>query len=379
MEQSGSASEKTRIASPARGVRLTNRDRQLLGVLATARYFSSEQIQRLFFSGRTEAACRGRLFLLARLGKQRTPFSYLKRLRFRSFEGQWFSVWAPTLQGYSIAQRVLGVEVKVPAYDVSASFLEHSIRLNDLLVALLETARGRMPSAAGARFRWIPSDSSRLPWHDYEDERGTVKRVIQPDAILEIPTLRRRFFLECEMGTHPIVSANPDKHGATVNKLERYNDFMASYADDESTKTCYQQLFPDRWDAELLFLVHSPIRRNHVTLAIEKAQEKLGDGSVAARALTFEEAQVRLRKLVETADPRQLEPEPVVPLSSHDFRELTAFYNTSITSLKKARAQIRSLKMPQLNIPEYPSNSEKVADLLDRLRTILFPKPRPAA
>ena len=33
-------------------------------------------------------------------------------------------------------------------------------------------------------------------------------------------------------------------------------------------------------------------------------------------------------------------------------------------SLKKARAQIRGLKIPQLNIPEYPSNSEKVADLL---------------
>src|SRR5215831_4386411 len=137
VEHSTSAAEQSRPKiGTGRGPRLTNRDRQLLGVLATARYLSSEQIHRLFFFGRTEAACRGRLFLLGGLGKQRNPLAYVKRLRFRSFEGQWFSVWTPTLRGYCIARNVLGTEVKVPAYDVSTNFLEHSIRLNDLLVAL---------------------------------------------------------------------------------------------------------------------------------------------------------------------------------------------------------------------------------------------------
>src|SRR5258708_16658111 len=76
-----------------RGLRITRRDRELLAMMATARYLSSEQIQRLFFSGRTEAACRIRLFQLAGLGKQPQPTPYLRRLPFRSFEGQWFSAW----------------------------------------------------------------------------------------------------------------------------------------------------------------------------------------------------------------------------------------------------------------------------------------------
>src|SRR5260370_31223239 len=88
VESSTSASERAHIGlGSARGPRLTTRDRQLLGVLATARYLSSEQIHRLFFPGRTEAAWRGRLFLLGGLGKQRKPLAYVRRLRFRSFEG----------------------------------------------------------------------------------------------------------------------------------------------------------------------------------------------------------------------------------------------------------------------------------------------------
>src|SRR5712692_6574629 len=71
-----------------RGLRITRRDRELLAMMATARYLSSEQIQLLFFSGRTEAACRIRLFQLVGLGKQPQPTPYIRRLRFRSFEGK---------------------------------------------------------------------------------------------------------------------------------------------------------------------------------------------------------------------------------------------------------------------------------------------------
>src|SRR5713101_2425957 len=72
----------------SRGLRITRRDRELLAIMAMARYLSSEQIQRLFFAGRTEAACRIRLFQLAGLGKRPQPTPYIRRLRFRSFEPQ---------------------------------------------------------------------------------------------------------------------------------------------------------------------------------------------------------------------------------------------------------------------------------------------------
>ncbi len=196
MESSTSASERAQTGKGAgRGPRLTNRDRQLLGVLATARYLCSEQIHRLFFPGRTEAACRGRLFLLGGLGKQGKPLAYVRRLRFRSFEGQWFSVWTPTLQGYCIAQGVLGTEVKVPAYDVSANFLEHSIRLNDLLVSLLQPSDKRIPTVARARFRWVASDSARLRRRDgvtgpFPPERLLSKRLpLACESLSKRPTL----------------------------------------------------------------------------------------------------------------------------------------------------------------------------------------------
>ncbi len=360
------------------GLRLTSRDRQLLGVLATARYLSSEQIQRLFFSGKTEAACRGRLFILGGLGNRKDPHPFIRRLRFRSFEGRWHSVWTPTLHGYCIAQNVLGTEVKIPAYDVSANFLEHSIRLNDVLVGLLQPSDRRIPTISRARLRWIPSDSARLPWRGYEQRLGRVKRVIQPDAILEIPSLQRRFFLECEMGTHSIISPNPNKYGATSNKLDRYNTFMRTYADAGCTKTHYDERFPDRWAAELLFLVQSPIRRDHVTQAIEKAKSLWNDRSLRARALTFEEAQLRLAELIETTDRQALDPEPLVPLSRRDYYELAVFYNASMASLKLARAQVRGLRMPHLKLPEYPPNYEKAGDVLHKLRPALFPNSRPA-
>src|SRR5215471_20743848 len=120
-----------------RGIRVTRRDRELLAAMALARYLSSEQIRRLFFSGRTEAACRIRLFQLGGLGKKRNPTPYIRRLRFRSFEGKWFSAWMPTPLGYVVTRTLLGSEPKLPAGDVSATFLEHCVRLNDLFVGLV--------------------------------------------------------------------------------------------------------------------------------------------------------------------------------------------------------------------------------------------------
>src|SRR5712692_11662283 len=54
-------------------VRLTDRDKQLIAVLAVARYFSNSQITKLFFSGRSPKTMRKRLLRLA--GEGRSAFS----------------------------------------------------------------------------------------------------------------------------------------------------------------------------------------------------------------------------------------------------------------------------------------------------------------
>jgi len=355
-------------AAVGRGIRVTRRDRELLAVMALARYLSSEQIQRLFFSGRTEAACRIRLFQLGGLGKKRNPTPYIRRLRFRSYEGKWFSAWTPTPLGYVVTRALLGSEPKLPAGDVSASFLEHCVRLNDLFVGLVAAGNANLPSVRHLPFQWIPSDSVRLPWQDYDRRTGASRaRIIQPDATLELPRLTKRYFLECEMGTQPLVSDDLARHGATTNKLQRYSNFMSTYVDSEAKTTAYEAIFPDRWPAELVFLLNSPIRRDHVRKLVKEWRDP-GTRLLAVQAFTHEEALTHFRSLVGTgAPPPRSKISDTIALTRGDFSQIEHFFHSATRRLKRARDQAKELKHPQLEVPNYPSNTDHVFKLLRRL------------
>ena len=348
-----------------KGLRITCRDRELLAMMAMARYLSSEQIQQLFFAGRTEAACRIRLFQLASLGKQPQPTPYIRRLRFRSFEGKWFSAWAPTPLGYVVTRAVLGTEPKLPAGDISASFLEHCVRLNDLLVALVATGNAQLPSARNLPFRWLASDSVRLPWRDYDRQAGIHRaRIIQPDATLEVPAISKRYFLECEMGTQPLLSEDPSRAGATAHKLDRYSRFMSTYVDTEMKRTAYAVVFPDRWPAQLVFLLNTPMRRDHVReLFVKWGRERTL--SISVQALTFDEAIGHFRtQLGSGVPPQKPQITDTIALTRAEYSQLDHFVYSALRRLKKARAQARELENPQLEVPGYPSNSEEVLYLL---------------
>jgi len=350
------------------GLRVTRRDRELLAMTAMARYLSSEQIQRLFFSGRTEAACRIRLFQLAGLGKNPPPTRYVRRLRFRSFEGKWFSAWAPTPLGYVVTRSLLGTEPKLPAGDVSASFLEHCVRLNDLFVGLVAAGNTKLPSVRQLPFRWISSDSVRLPWRDYDGRTGTSRaRIIQPDATLELPRLQKRYFLECEMGTQPLVSDDPARHGATTNKLRRYSAFMTTYVDSEANRTAYEAVFPDGWPAELVFLLNSPTRRDHLRTLVKEWNEP-GTRSLSVQAFTHDEALIHFRSLIATgALPPRTKISDTVSLTRDELLQIEHFFHSATRRLKRARDQAKELKHPQLEVPDYPSNTDHVFKLLRRL------------
>lgn len=348
-------------------------------MMAMARYLSSEQIQRLFFSGRTEAACRIRLFQLAGLGKQPQPTPYIRRLRFRSFEGKWFSAWSPTPLGYVVTRAVLGTEPKLPAGDISASFLEHCVRLNDLLVALIATGNTRLPSVRHLPFRWLASDSVRLPWRDYDRKAGIHRaRIIQPDATLDLPAISKRYFLECEMGTQPLLSEDPGRAGATAHKLERYSRFMSTYVDAEAKTTAYAAVFPDRWPAQVVFLLNSPTRREHVRELFRQWDRNRFD-SISVQALTFDEAIGHFRTLLGTgALPYEPQATDTVALTHAEHSQLAHFFSSATRRLHRARDQVRQLKNPQLEVPGYPSNSDEVLRLLRRL-SARFTSPAPPA
>ncbi len=357
-----------RLVERCRGLRVTRRDRELLAMAATVRYLSSEQIRRLFFSGRTEAACRIRLFHLAGFGKNPQPTPYIRRLRFRSFEGKWFSAWTPTPLGYVVTRSLLGTEPKLPAGDVSAAFLEHCIRLNGLFVGLVAAGNTKLPSIRNLPFRWIPSDSVRLPWRDYDRRSGTTRaRIIQPDATLEIPRLSKRYFLECEMGTQPLVSDDPARHGATTNKLHRYSTFMGTYVDVESKTTVYETVFPDRWPATLVFLLNSPKRRDHVRQLLKESNER-GTRLFSVQAFTFEEALTHFQGVLGYGAPQaQTKTSETISLTRAEFSNIEHFFHSASRRLHRARDQAKQLKHPQLEIPDYPSNTDEVFKLLRHL------------
>jgi hypothetical protein len=96
----------------------------------------------------------------------------------------------------------------------------------------------------------------RLVWGEWEIREGRRQQhVIQPDAVLELPLQRRRYFLECEMGTQMISPGEANAPGATLSKARRYQTFLADFSGTDGRRTHYQTQYPDAFSAEVLFLV----------------------------------------------------------------------------------------------------------------------------
>ena len=350
--------------------RLTDRDRQLTGLLAVARYLSTEQLSKLFYAGRNVDNMRRRFLRLAGEGPRGFKPAYIRRLFYRTYEGHHLDMWTLTNTGYAVAEIVLGTAMKIPRHDVGAAFREHTIVLNELFVALM------MPSGVGyarARqddFRWIPSDTVRLPWRqNLGPGSRTPDRLVLPDAVLEIPSARRRFFLECEMGTHPILSGTHPKPGSTIAKVQSYEGFLRSYVDASATQTFYARLYPDNYAPEVLFLVRTPHRAKSVNEAIRQWRQRSGTQACVARALTTDEARDEFLKMLRRRpyrDERREAAGPAGGLSSEDVGTVRRFYNATVLAFKELRARARARKEPP---PNYPAMIEEMQALVERLQS----------
>ncbi len=351
--------------------RLTDKDHQLIGVLAIARYLSNQQLQRLFYAGRTAKTMCKRLRSLAGEGPRKFDRPYLRRRAYRTHDGRYTDLWALTAAGYASAQAVLGVPLKAPREDVGAAFREHLVALNELLVALMAPSTGTYARAKQTSFRWITSDLVRLPWRQYLQKTGKqLERGVLPDAVLELPASRRRLFLECEMGTQSIVSRTDQKAGSTVSKVENYAGFIRGFADSVKGETFYARKYPDTWTPEVLFLVRTTTRVKSVNEAIAQWRaDRLGT-ALEVRALTFDQASHELFSYIrggtsaphargDNGTPTQL---ALVPVELAALRE---FYNATVLALKAARAKARAHREP---VPEYPPRTVEVQALIERLQ-----------
>jgi len=105
--------------------------------------------------------------------------------------------------------------------------LNHSVLLSEFFLGLVPQD-GKHPAKIPTRFRWIPGEYLDLPFSEFMPENRKEKRRLQPDAVLEIPSLRKRYFAEIETGSATIW--DQEKLTSTLAKLNRYSNFIRGYA-----------------------------------------------------------------------------------------------------------------------------------------------------
>lgn len=280
-----------------RNRQFTERDRELCGFLAVCRYLTREQIERLMFPGRVKARSSTRLRQLAsRVGEQgpllRDDLGYGR-------PDGWTTVWALTPEGYEIGAEHVGLEVeRKPLNDVGQAFLQHEVMLNELYLGLVPQD-GKTPAKVPVGFRWVLGEYLTLRFHEYDRRRGEAQnRRLQPDALVEIPAVHKRVFIEYETGSATI---NDVKKATSTNaKLSRYGSYMIGYAGNVfggDHSTFYSRDFPDGWAPEVLFVTPKRSRRDSINEAI-RGRWKIEEPRFAVRAVTVEEAQAELNTAI---------------------------------------------------------------------------------
>ncbi len=106
--------------------RLTERDRQLMGLLGLSHYLTEAQIAEGLYPGLNLQNMRKRLLRLSGRGASAFSKAYLRRLYHRTWDGQLVPTWTMTELGYRVGAEVAGAEVKCSAR--TSSFGSCSIR-----------------------------------------------------------------------------------------------------------------------------------------------------------------------------------------------------------------------------------------------------------
>ncbi|WNZ66238.1 replication-relaxation family protein (plasmid) [Myxococcus sp. MxC21-1] len=367
--------------------RLQERDRYLLAALATLRYLDASQVARLFFPGRNPSRATVRLWELAGDASLPDAPAYVRRLEARYPDGQPRQAWTPTELGYRVAADVLG-QVKVPIKDPAPQFFAHALSTAELFVELLASELpvekgGRGAAAKVApfarvddhRFRWIASDSAHKPWKEYSQSRSVwEKREMRPDAILEVPSARRRLFIECEMGSQVVSPVSADAPGATVNKLARYAAFLldgAAADPDSAGRSFYAQAFSDGFSPELLFLVQSVSRQRTVAAAVDAWRANWRSANptlphIAVRVDLTSSAVPYIHSLLGApVSSSSVSVATSLALDATDVGHLREFYKATRELLQALRADAKARDLPK---PASPAGMQEVHAILERLK-----------
>lgn len=355
--------------------RLTARDKELVSHLGLVRYLRTDQVAELVFPGRAQSVISGRLGELSqRRGNTR---ALIKKLWFVNGEGKRVLVWALTPPGYALAGEQLGRQFKVPRHDVAHQFLDHATGVNDLYVALTKGVVPARPAQRGkpaddfaripTAFRWVPSEELELPFQEYvRDVRGTVAdRRLQPDAMLEDLTRKRRYFIEYETGSATVRSAQHKT--ATLTKLDRYSQFILGLTNILTGETYYSRHFRDGYTPVLAFLTRSAARSASILAAAEERWRGI-DVRFEVRALMVGEACADFRaQLVgrPPSPPAAARPDGIV-VSRAELEFLRRFQDDALGIIQSIRHSVRAGRPVNVE-PSYPESVRSAAQLMQRL------------
>src|SRR5947209_7097325 len=327
-----------------RNRQLTERDRELCGFLAVCRYLTREQIERLMFPGRSKARSSTRLRQLAReIGGQAAVIR--GDLGYGSAEG-WTTVWALTREGFEIGSQRLGLKLeRVPKHDVGQAFLKHEVMANEIFLGLV-AQDGKTWAKVPREFRWILGEYLDLPFKEFTRVGSELEaRRLQPDAMLEHPASRRRFFIEYETGSATVRDAK--KSTSTMAKLDRYGTFLCAPAGNlfaDKRETYYTRAFRDGWRAKVLFVSPSEARRQSIAAVIEQRAHR-DKYKVPAKSLTLAEAhQYLCRKLYGADRPLgsvQPRPAPAMPPARPTTKSRETAPSAAEERLRRGRVSVR--------------------------------------
>jgi len=356
-----------------KGAVLTPRDRLLISFLGLARYASAAQLHALVAEGRDVSLVYRRLRRLAVRGERPGGGAHVRRLGFRRAEGTPMAVWALTSFGQLVAEQEVPYLRPPAGSDIGSQFVEHTLLLNDVLLGLVVKLRRSASSPLGELpFRWLCENDEVLEFRVLRGPAETRPAVLKPDAILEVPAVRRRLFLEAETGSHSITTADPLRYGPVLRKLERYARFCTAVVSARGPATFYASAFSDGFSPELVFLVHSDGRRAKVEAAIRDWAKGRELEPLGVSVLTFAEAPGRLATLAgataeTSARPRNVtvDEERANRLRSGYLAIAEAFNAAHRAVVDHNRACPQRLKLPPVPIAELKEFQEFILrDLL---------------
>jgi hypothetical protein len=290
----------------------------------------------------------------------------LRCFPFRSFDGERLHLWALTPAGYRVAGDELGLTLRVPRTDIGAQFAEHFVLLTDLLVQLLRPRLGTGASLRDLPFRWDVVGDVDLPWRETDTTGESRTRVLRPDAVLTLPEVKRRLFIECETGSNTLVPEGPRRRQAVANKLDRYDTFVSGFADAGSHETHYQHHYPDGWPCEVLFLVRTERRQRNTESAVSAFLTNRPEVRFAARAFLLSQAVSHVSGLLGSpkSPPGRSSAAPSQSFYGEpEHKAVKEFVLQMSAALGQANAALRRRRLPPVAEPE---SGRQMVDFLRR-------------